>query len=408
MRILFLSIFFMLNLFAEQIMQVQNTAGITNSTQNVTIHSNFTDPNACKSCHREQMRLWQNSWHSNNNAQLYNKIVQIVAIERNELKAQTLIGCSSCHNPHLNLKKINNNYLYSKVFGLRNSKTEEIDEIIENSKKLSGISCYVCHKIDTIDNNESKTGTELIKWVKNKELFTGPYKNIKDTAHKNEHRSHFDGNNQICVVCHNGIPSKNKDGSLNYASAYNTGFEMIETDKKCIDCHMGEPYEITILDKNGKDQRFQTRPHLFNGAHDITKLREGFRFAYKDGVFSVKNTTPHVAPTGFGSRLLDVNITYFDKDDKVLENKIEEITSKYEKDGSPTFQYLADLLSFDSRLAPNEERLYELEFPPNAASARIVVHYHYIHPQLVEKYKIELPSDVIEPVELFNHYFKLK
>lgn len=404
---LILNIFGMLSITSMQIIGMPSTAKAADLAHSQEVAA-FVDPNSCKSCHREQTRLWQNSWHSNNNAELYDAIVAIVASEQNELKAQTLINCSNCHNPHLNLKKINNNYLYSKLFGLRNSKTEEVDDIIENSKKLSGISCFVCHKIDTIDNNESKIGTQLVTWLSDKETFAGPNENIRSAAHKNEFRDHFNQNNKICLVCHNGVPSEDKHGKPNLASAYNTGLEMIETEKKCIDCHMGEPYEITILDKDGKDRKLKARPHFFNGSHDITKLREGFVFAYKDGVLSLKNTTPHMAPTGFGSRLLDINMTYYDQNGAVIESKTEEITAKFEKDGTPTFQYLADLISFDNRLAPNEERLYELEAPKNAHSVSIVARYYYINPQLVKQYKMELSQNVLRPVELFNSKFKLK
>lgn len=357
----------------------------------------------CMSCHREQHKPWSQSWHSNNSSELYQATIEAVAKKEGRLKAEVLRNCANCHNPTLSLRNMDNNYLYSKVFDIQNYHTEALDEVIANPNQLSTINCYVCHKIDTIKENRAphEVGVDAITWINDSRLFVGPYDDDAVEFHRSEKRDFFTNSNDLCSICHNGIAYKDNSGKAVEISSYNTADEILDPQNNlCVDCHMSKPFE-SVASSGGSEARVrQARSHLFSGAHDIKQVRGGvlLDFNKSSNVLKISNQAPHLAPSGFGGRLIELQVSYKDKNDAELNHRIVKIGANYEKNGRPALQYLADIISLDTRLAPKEERIIQLNPPKNAGKVEIRMFYYYMNPSLIKEYDIKVSQKATGPV----------
>lgn len=372
----------------------------------------FFDAKYCKSCHRDQVKLWERSWHSNNHAELYNAILDIVANEQTRLKEEVIAECSKCHNPNLSIKNMDNNYLYSKIFDITNQKVEEIDEIINSTDKLSGISCYVCHKIDKIKENRAphEVGSLAVEWIKEARVFSGPFDDVLDEYHANVKRDFFTENNNLCLICHNGIATTDKNGRPNEISAYTTGDEMTSNEKSCADCHMSNKFDTVAASGGSEAIIRQARSHFFSGAHDIKQIRGGVLLSFdeKTSTLNLQNTAPHMSPTGFGGRMIEIKIKFLDASGEILASHTEEIGPKYEKNGRPALKYLADILAFDNSLAPNEKREIKLNLPKNAKNIEVQMLYYYINPELIREYDLKLKESTTGPILITTKNYEIK
>ena len=101
----------------------------------------FMDSIECATCHRIQTNFWKKSRHANHDSELYIAVLEAVAKQTDTLKIEVLSLCSRCHNPELAMHKNLNTYMFSKILGIKNSVTREIDEIAKSTSKISNVSC---------------------------------------------------------------------------------------------------------------------------------------------------------------------------------------------------------------------------------------------------------------------------
>lgn len=204
---------------------------------NADIIERFTKPENCKSCHNEQFNAWKTSLHSlshEKNNELYEKSVKFVALETSKGHGEVIVSCSNCHNPRLEIKEIDDVYTIAKTFDLKTQKTEKIDKALDVEHIQNGISCYICHNVDSIKpkSSQNQVGYKNFEWTKD-ETIVGPYEDPDNRAgfHKSSQREHFINGNNLCLSCHQGVAFDNP------LAIYNTGDEHLQSGdtQRCVD-----------------------------------------------------------------------------------------------------------------------------------------------------------------------------
>lgn len=384
--------------------------------KNIQAHDDeWLYPNKCQSCHRDQTKYWEKSYHAKSHEKanpLYNASIDLVAKKTIKSKEEVLVECSICHNPSLKIKKIDEDYKISKIFGLKTDKTQSIDAQIHDKNELSGINCASCHRIDKIMDFEN-SGSNGVKYLNEKsKVIVGPYSDtLSDSYHDSQKRDFFVDSDQLCLVCHDGIGARDKNDKLNPISAYSTGGEMISNEKSCVECHMSERYETINSSYDDEIRVRYVRQHLFNGAHDIRQLKFGILFRYKKAkqILEIINNSSHMIPTGFGSRMIRINVYYKDKNSQILASNSFDIGSQYTYNGEPALQYYANELKDDNRLAPQETREIELNAPENTYLINLKAEFYYLRPDLVSLFDKSINNEeIIGPVEIVDRVFYIK
>ena len=373
-------------------------------------------PDKCQVCHRDQTKYWERGYHAKSHEgadPLYAASIDLVAKKTGRLREEVPVECSACHNPELKIKNINENYKISKLFGVHTETVKHIDKQIRNATNLHGVGCSSCHRVDKLAQSD-KAGSHAVEYIKeDSNVIVGPYNDVlRDEYHANEYREFFDDSNKLCLTCHDGIGAYDTNGKPNVISAYATSSEMANHDKSCVDCHMSDRYE-TINASYGDEIRVRyVRAHLFNGAHDIRQLKMGilFRFNKTHNNVEVVNNSAHMIPTGFGSRMIRITLSYKNADGKELSENVFDIGTRYLNKGEPALQYYADSLSYDNRLAPGEVRLLKTKAPNGATVLNLKAEFYYLRPDLVELFgndKRVQDKEIIGPVEITDRNFNL-
>lgn len=339
--------------------------------------------------------------HSNHNSELYIAVLGAVAKEKNMLQIEVLSQCSKCHNPDFAMNKKLDTYMYSKILGLKNITTEELDEVVGSMEKISGVTCSFCHTIDSIKPNPHGTlaGSELIEWIKEERTFSGPFATDIDEFHKSVKRDVFKGD-EICLACHNQISMKDETGKPLRISAYSTGDEMVSFEKSCTDCHMSEIQKNLSAGGSETAELREVREHRFTGGHDISQVRGSFRYEYDKDSKSIfiQNTSPHMVPTGFGGRLLEFVFSYHDKEGNLLpQTQTQSFGSNYTKNGRPALQYLADSVE-NNRLEGLSKKQVKLSPPKGAHRVDVTIKYYFINPALIREYNLKVSQKASGPM----------
>ena len=361
----------------------------------------FMDAIECTTCHRTQTNFWKKSMHSNHNSELYIAVLEAVAKQTDTLKIEVLSMCSRCHNPELAINKNLNTYMFSKILGIENSATKELDEIAESMSKISGVTCSFCHRIDSIKPNPhgSLAGSELVEWIKEEDTFSGPFASNVNEFHKNVQKDIF-RSDQICLACHNQTPMKEKSGKPLIISSYTTGDEMMDLSKSCAYCHMSEIQKNLSVSGAEIAELREVREHRFTGGHDMSQVRSAFRYEYDKESKSIfiQNTSPHMVPTGFGGRLLEFVFSYEDKKGNTLvQSETRTFGAHYKKNGRPALQYIADSMQ-DERLEGLEKKQIKLNPPKDAYKVNIKINYHFISPELIKEYDLKISPKAAGPM----------
>ena len=361
----------------------------------------FMDAIECNTCHRTQTNFWKKSRHANHDSELYIAVLEAVAKQTDTLKTEMLSMCSRCHNPELAMNKNLNTYMFSKILGIENSATREIDEVAKSTSKISGVTCSFCHRIDSIKPNPhgSLAGSELVEWIKEEDTFSGPFASNVNEFHKNVQKDIF-RSDQICLACHNQTPMKDKNGKPLIISSYTTGDEMMDLSKSCADCHMSEIQKNLSVSGAEIAELREVREHRFTGGHDMSQVRSAFRYEYDKESKSIfiQNTSPHMVPTGFGGRLLEFVFSYEDKKGNTLvQSETRTFGAHYKKNGRPALQYIADSMQ-DERLKGLDKKQIKLNPPKDAYKVNIKINYHFISPELIKEYDLKISPKAAGPM----------
>ncbi len=374
----------------------------------------FWDPQTCVGCHREQVRAWSQSWHSRSyydKNEIYRISVDFIAQKTRSPKGNILLKCGVCHNPHLEVKSVGDDYTYAKIFGIATTKTSLVDSSLHAKHIQNGISCYVCHRIDEIreKHDDGDAGYKIVKWLEDDTL-AGPFEETMRTDyHKSVKRSHFEDSDKICTICHQGGTGENKFG------VYETSAEHAASGskQKCVECHMGKPLEAVNAPNISPDVAKVriNRSHLFIGRKDSEMLSSAIKVSFNPirGILSLENTTPHAVPTGFGGREIDLNITYLRTNGEVITSEGASFAKTYaDNDGALTLPYLATRLTSDTRFGAKTRKDFSVYPPASAAYVDVRLTYYPLAPALAVKMGLSANENFLAPSIMFEGRFETK
>ena len=386
-----------------------------NETENVD-NGSLINPIACFACHKEQFSDWETSLHAKSHADfnpLYQKAVKLVATETHRIYEQVLVDCGTCHNPKMEKKFVSENAAIAMMFDIDTTIKEELKNAMEADHIKSGISCYICHNVDSIGHryDSSTVGYELLNWTKGN-LIVGPYELAEQQSifHSYDKRDFFRENNDLCLACHQGQANKNE------LAMYNTGNELesIESDDKCVNCHMGSLKKGIIAPDVKRDTMIERdiKSHFFAGARNSDILKDAvdvnlIRDTQKSVLVNISNKITHGIPSGFSGRSLVLELTFLN-DQEVLGTKEIDFRSVYKNRlGLETLAYAANTLVEDTRLKPKETREIQIEIPDETNSIKVNLGYFVLAPQLQKV--LEVDDEVYtKKYEILSKEFLLK
>jgi nitrate/TMAO reductase-like tetraheme cytochrome c subunit len=354
-----------------------------------------TGSEICFSCHKEQAKDWGTTWHSRSHVDsnpLYKAIVNYMSRVTYQPEAEVLVECAQCHNPKMTIKEIDNkkSFALSEALNIKTAQTERVEASIKDKAIKDGISCNICHNVAKINetSNLQMRGFKAVEWGLPDTIY-GPFEDDgRARLHKSLQKEHFVNSNKLCMVCHFG-------GERSGIEIYTTGveYEKSGSEEKCAECHMSTQKKDIIvpeIKKTGVTAKVRDiRSHLFASARnsnimgdtiELTTASSGNSF-----VVTLKNLTPHKAPTGFGGRSIAVKIEFKNASGSVLGTQSYMLEAIYtDKRGKETIPYLATAIKSDTRLNANEIRKLSVPKPIGAVSATVNVTYRLVSERLLE------------------------
>ncbi len=359
----------------------------------VKVDEKFQDSDKCKACHMPIVKEWENSWHAKShykNDEYFKASIDYVKRKTRKSLDSVKVYCATCHNPRISVTSTDINYEIAEAMGL--SSDSKVKKALEDDAINEGINCVVCHNIDKIhdDMDKTKLGINRVTWMKSG-VMTGPYDDASSPYHKVEHRDFMNEDaDKLCMVCHAN------DSSVNGIIFTDMQSEYQKSDKKCVDCHMGEP-EIGIASTlnvdNGKTKTRVVRRHTFYGGHKKEMLRDALKIDawQKDDeiILSIINPQPHNIPSGFGSREIIVELTY-KNDIKVINNKYISLTSIYtRRKGKPTIPHLAQEIVKNDSIAAMSSKSFKIKNIKEATSLEVKLFYRLVNDEVRDILKLK-------------------
>jgi hypothetical protein len=213
-------------------------------------YKSWEEPDMCGECHAGFYAQWRQSMMSQSYTHHWDEIeyfkLAVPHAEKDEVVAEVKAGCNGCHSPMA--------YLTGDIPPAHPS---------EGTRANDGVHCDFCH---TITGHEGEIPYNFSYVISPGEIKYGPRSDVEAGAHEVEKLDYL-STTEFCANCHNekdpyGIWVKSTqlewlDGP--YAKEGVT----------CQDCHMtyteGQSAEDGLVHDN-------LRLHLFNGAHDPSKL----------------------------------------------------------------------------------------------------------------------------------------
>ncbi|CZE50620.1 multiheme c-type cytochrome [Campylobacter geochelonis] len=385
---------------------------------NAKIIQRFVAPTNCSACHQEQVKDWMTSLHAKSHTdknELYHEAVKIVARDLRQPYENVLVKCGDCHNPRLEVaeSELDENYMLAKAFVLETTQSEHIDKALTAKHIQNGISCYVCHNVNSIKekHNNQDVGFNVLEWIPN-DTIVGPFTDPNNRAgfHKSEIRDYFVTGNDLCLACHQGQATENK------LSVYDTGKELESTNdtRRCVDCHMGSLKQEIIAPnmKPNLAQKRTIRSHLFAGIrNDSKELKEYVNLGIKvigstKANIEIENLATHNLPSGFSGRSVVLNLKFLKGTTELSSSKIGFEKVYRNKIGSRTLSYAADRLVSDSTLKPLEKREISIDIPAGTTSIKADLLYYVLAPEV--KGSMQIKNDAFtKPYTMKSMTFNL-
>ena len=368
------------------------------AAQVVEVGDRFKESAQCKTCHSHLVSDWENSWHAKShykNDEYFRASIDYVSRKTRKSLNGVKIQCATCHNPRISVTSTGIDYEIMAVMGL--DEGSEVNKALQSDVIDEGINCVVCHNIDKIhaDKDQSFRGVHRIEWTKSG-IMTGPYEDAHSPYHKVEHRDFMDEkSDQLCFVCH--ANDRSVDGFI--FTNMQEEYVKAESQKSCVDCHMGEKregYASTYKIDKGKAKLREIRSHGFVGAHTSELWKEALELSLweKNGetILSLSNPHPHNIPSGFGSRELFIEAIY-KKGSVVLDTKYISLTTHYkDKRGKATIPHLAVESSAAMSIPAKGKKLLKLAHVENADRVEVILSYRLVNDEV--RSLLDLKEDI--------------
>lgn len=140
----------------------------------------------------------------------------------------------------------------------------------------------------------------------------------------------------------------------------------------------------------------KTRPHLFSSVRNNPTILSNAldieinQIDDKTAKVSAINKIAHNMPSGFSGRSLELDLTFYDKNSKILDNQKLNFEKRYRsKTGFATLSYSAEVMDSDTTLKPNESREFEVVFPKGTSTIKAKLNYYLIQPELQKRLLIK-------------------
>ncbi len=360
----------------------------------VHLSQEYKTSKKCFSCHPHIIKDWQNSQHSKSHYkkdEFYKKAVDFIAKKQHITKEAVLIKCAKCHNPRIEVTKIDEDQVALLAVGLHDKK---ITKALDSKTISEGINCLVCHNIDKINKHApiNQRGIDRIQWNQNG-IMSGPFGDAKSPYHKTQYRDFFDKNsNQLCLVCH-AMTHSLENPNLYFSNLA----QNYKSDKKCVYCHMGpktKGYASTLSIKDGKIKKRMIRHHKFIGPHNENFLKESLLLELKieknQLIATIKNNLPHYVPAGCGSREIVIDIEY-KNDVTTLERKSISLTTYYKrKKGRKSVPHIAITKTKDMKIPPNGKKIIKVPLSKKGFSKiKVTLYYKLVNDEIVKLLKLK-------------------
>lgn len=358
------------------------------------IDPRFASSQACKACHKTIVQEWETSLHAKSHFsknELIDKTIEYMSLKTTLMKDQIVLNCSNCHNPRVTKEKLSLEELYSQAYGQDSGETTAM---LNSQYAKDGVNCITCHNVDKIHHTSSpeNRGKKIVDWTPSG-VMVGPFDNIESPYHKSEFRPFFKENpNQLCSVCHHS-------GESYYGVVtYDTGneYDQSNSDKSCVDCHMGEPVMRFIVDNNLAKEKRESRSHLFAGVRNSDLVATAITMnpvrVGRNLRLELVNETAHKVPTGYGDREMTVVIEFLNDDESLVGTDTHTLKATFgDRFGKETISQLAQQTLSDTRLNVNEKRMVNFAIPQGATKAKITLTYRLISEKWAKE--LELKSE---------------
>ena len=362
------------------------------------IDKRYASNKNCQACHRAISQQWESSRHAHSHFlknQLYDRTLEYL-LRQNPLKAkeEMLAECAKCHNPRIEKRHIAKT---DKLQLLLDLDKEEVEKVFYTETMQNGINCIVCHNVKEVhwDANGTQRGYDAVTFGPQGVMY-GPFKGAKSPYHKTEYNPLFvEHPNRLCLACHYG--DRNQQGVKVYA----TGEEYASVSgnpPSCISCHMSEKKEgVASNYRQSEGTVFRkVRDHLF-ASIDNSQIHKRYLKLSGSVVgnkvrITLRNDTPHKVPTGYGLRVLELQVQFIGKEEKLLGEKIRRFEALWaDAKGRPTVPHHASSLLKDDRLPPQTEIKEEYELPKGTRFVSYRLIYRQISEEMAGKLKVDDP-----------------
>lgn len=327
---------------------------------------NYSPSSSCKGCHDQIYWGWTASMHAKSVSKssiLFKKIFEL-ALE--ETDGDVREKCLSCHAPIA---------------------VELNDLKIKKRISKEGINCDYCHTLKpTLEGDTIKLASSpgTVKY--------GPYQDSSTEAHQSKFSEVYT-KSEICLKCHTTL--KNPHGLEICSTAPEWEGSIFAVKKKqCQDCHMST---FPGRAASGGPEREEVHLHNFYGGHDAGVLSRAAKLELKmEGEASARQLLVTVSNTGAGHNLptasplrsIALKIFAYDSNGKVLWTNwkkdpfVEDRQGLFAKiltddSGTPVLPFKATKVAFDSRLAPQEERVLAYTLPEDRNIVKITANLQY-------------------------------
>jgi hypothetical protein len=213
-------------------------------------YDSWEEPATCGECHVSFYTQWRQAMMSQSFTHHWDEIeyfkLALPQAEKDEVVAEVKAGCNGCHSPMA--------YLTGDIPPARPS---------AGTRANDGVHCDLCH---TITGHKGEIPHNFNYVVSPGEIKYGPRADVESGGHEIQ-RSDYLGTAEFCGICHNekdpyGIWVKSTQLEWKEGPYAAEGVA-------CQDCHMTYTKGRSAEDGVEHDD---LRLHLFNGAHDPSKM----------------------------------------------------------------------------------------------------------------------------------------
>ncbi len=299
----------------------------------VFLFAKFASNESCKSCHPIIYEEFQKARHSH--ASLFKDPIHKAAWLISPDYKKKKYTCAKCHTP--TDEKLLASFDYKQT----------IMPDINSTAQKDGVACAYCHRIKSIENNE----TQNINIISKKEhVYFGNLKDtIKNPFHKTANNKRFQNGN-VCIGCHSHYRNK-------YGTNICSTNEHNELDSaNCVSCHMPK---VAGTPSNMK-KRKQHAYHGFAGIHnDITMLSRYISVEILRGIdrffIAINNLSPH-ALTLHPMRVMQLQVSVI-RDKNVTNFKSKNFVRILGVDNNMTTPWKAKEIVKNTSIKGNEKRV---------------------------------------------------